>query len=163
VTVAAAAQRVLFLCTANSARSQMAAAMLDAKGRGRFEAHSAGSHPAARVNPFAIEALGAIGIDWSGHQPRSVDGLEREHWDFVITVCDQAKEACPVFPGHPVLAHWAMEDPAALAGTDAQKRRAFELARQLIGRRLDLLLSLPIEKLERLALEKRVRAIGAEH
>src|SRR4051812_40628203 len=98
--------RVLILCTGNSARSQMAEAVLNAKGRGRFIAESAGSKPAGRVNPFAVEALREAGIDWRGRQPRGVDGLEKEAWDIVITVCDRAKEACPYFPGQPVLAHW---------------------------------------------------------
>lgn len=139
----------------------MAEAILNAKGNGRFEAHSAGSRPAPRVNPLAIEALEQVGIDWSGHQPRPIDGLEHERWDFVITVCDKAKEACPIFPGQPVVAHWGMEDPAEAAGTHEEKLRAFTAARQVITRRIELLLMLPMEKLERLALETRVRAIGA--
>ena len=154
--------RVLFLCTGNSARSQMAEALLNQKGRGRFVASSAGTQPAAQVNPLAIAALKQVGIDWHGHQPRSLDGLEKEPWDIVITVCDRAKESCPIFPGQPLLAHWGMEDPAEAAGTEEQRRRAFTTARQLIARRLDLMLALPIEKLERLTLEKRIRAIGAE-
>ena len=127
---------------------------MNRKARGRFEAHSAGSHPAARVNPLAIEALRQVGIEWKGHEPRSVDGLAHEPWDFVITVCDRAKESCPILPGHPIHAHWGMEDPAEAEGTDAQKCQAFVAARQLIGRRLDLMLALPIEKLERFALEQ---------
>jgi arsenate reductase len=143
--------RLLFLCTGNSARSQMAEAILNHKGRGRFRAESAGSQPAARVNPLAIETLKEHGISWDGHAPRSVDGLEREPWDFVITVCDRAKESCPVFPGQPMLAHWGMPDP-----TDP---RAFRDAFLLLSRRIDLLLALPIDKLERAALQARVRAI----
>jgi protein-tyrosine-phosphatase len=154
--------RLLFLCTGNSARSQMAEAILNKKGKGRFEAHSAGSRPAPRVNPLAIESLRRAGITWNGHPPQSVDGLEREHWDFVITVCDNAREACPVFPGQPTLAHWGMEDPAEVQGSDEDKRRAFEHARLMIDRRIDLLLALPIEKLERIAVASRVRAIGSE-
>lgn len=153
--------RLLFLCTGNAARSQMAEAILNAKGKGRFEAQSAGSRPAARVDPLAVEALAQVGLDWQGHQPRSMDGLEREHWDFVITVCDNAREACPILPGQPVVAHWGMEDPAEATGTPDAKRRAFIAARQLITRRIELLLMLPMEKLERLALETRVGAIGA--
>src|SRR5437773_6709519 len=87
--------RVLFLCTGNSARSQMAEALLNWKGKDRFEAYSAGSRPAAQVNPLAMATLREHGIPWAGHAPRGVDGLEREHWDFVVTVCDRAKEACP--------------------------------------------------------------------
>ena len=153
--------RVLFLCTGNSARSQMAEAILNAQGRGRFHAESAGSRPAARVNPFALETLREWKTEWGGRSPRSVDGLEREHWDFVITVCDRAKESCPIFPGQPVVAHWGMPDPAEVAGDDATKRAAFRDAFLLLRRRIELLLALPIESLERMALEARVRAIGA--
>lgn len=154
--------RVLILCTGNSARSQIAEAVLARKGAGRFEAHSAGSRPAERVNPFAIEVLGEIGVDWSGRTPRGLDGLDREPWDFVITVCDRAKEACPFFPGQPVVAHWGMPDPAEVEGSDDVKRRAFRDTLQVLSRRIDLLLALPVEKLERLTLEARVRAIGHE-
>jgi len=138
----------------------MAEAVLNSKGAGRFHAESAGSHPAERVNPHAIETLREYGISWSGHAPRSIDGLEREPWDFVITVCDRAKESCPIFPGQPVLAHWGMPDPAEVEGDGAAKRAAFRGAFVLISRRIDLLLALPLEKLERLALEAQVRAIG---
>src|SRR5437773_9016767 len=98
--------RILFLCTGNSARSQMAEALLNWKGKDRFEAYSAGSRPAAQVNPLAIATLREHGIPWAGHAPRGIDGLEHEPWDFVVTVCDRAKEACPIFPGQPILAHW---------------------------------------------------------
>jgi len=152
--------RLLFLCTGNSARSQMAEAILNGRGKGRFEAASAGSHPAAQVNPYALDTLREFGIPWSGHAPRSVAGLEREHWDFVITVCDRAKEACPIFPGQPVLAHWGMPDPAEVEGDQATKRAAFRDAFLLLSRRIELLLALPVEKVERLALAARVQAIG---
>ena len=152
--------RLLFLCSWNSARSQMAEALLNWKGRGRFHAESAGSRPADRVNLHAIETLRDYDIPWAGHAPRSIDGLEREPWDFVITVCDRAKEACPLFPGRPILAHWGMPDPADVAGDEAAKRQAFEAAFLLLSRRIDLLLALPIERLQRLALEARLRAIG---
>jgi arsenate reductase len=138
----------------------MAEAILNQRGKGRFRAESAGSRPALRVNPLAIETLREHSIDWGGHPPRAVDGLEREPWDFVITVCDRARESCPLFPGQPVLAHWGMPDPAEVAGSEADRRRAFRDAFVLIARRIDLLLALPVEKLERLALEARVQAIG---
>src|SRR5689334_23696878 len=93
--------RVLILCTGNSARSQMAEAILKRKGHGRFIAESAGSEPAARVNPYAIEALREAGINWRGHQPRGLDDIVHGRWDIVITVCDNAREACPIFPGQP--------------------------------------------------------------
>jgi arsenate reductase (thioredoxin) len=152
--------RVLFLCTGNSARSQIAETILNRLGRGRFKAESAGAQPAPRVNPLALETLEEHGFFWTGHPPRGLDGLEREQWDFVITVCDRAKESCPIFPGQPVIAHWGMPDPAAVIGTEEQKRRAFKEALLLISRRIDLFTSLPIEKLERFALEQRVGAIG---
>jgi protein-tyrosine-phosphatase len=152
--------RVLILCTGNSARSQIAEALFNRKGQERFVAASAGSRPAARVNPFAIEVLRESGIEWQGHQPRGMDGLEGERWDFVITVCDNARESCPVFPGQPILAHWGMPDPAAVEGDEETKRAAFRNALNLISRRIDLLLALPVEKLERLALQARVQAIG---
>ena len=154
--------QVLILCTGNSARSQMAEAVLNQKGRGRFVAESAGSQPGARVNPFAIEVLRDAGIDWQGSRPRGIDDLVPRSWDIVITVCDKAREACPIFPGQPALAHWGMEDPAAVEGDDEIKRRAFRDALQLISRRIDLMLALPVEKLERLALQERLRAIGTE-
>jgi arsenate reductase (thioredoxin) len=152
--------RVLVLCTGNSARSQMAEAVLNQKGRGRFIAESAGSRPAARVNPYAIEALREAGINWRGHQPRGLDDVEQQPWDILITVCDRAREACPYLPSQPVSAHWGMDDPAEVEGDDETRRRAFWNALQLITRRVDLLLALPVEKLERLTLEKRLKAIA---
>lgn len=152
--------RVLFLCTGNSARSQIAEKILNRKGRGRFVAESAGSHPAAHVNPLAVEALERHGYFWTGGRPRGLEGLAEQHWDFVITVCDRAKEACPFFPNQPVIAHWGMPDPAVVVGTDEEKRRAFDDTVLTISRRLDLFLALPIEKLSRLALENRVQDIG---
>ena len=154
--------RVLILCTGNSARSQMAEALFNHLGQGRIHAESAGTQPAPRVHPLAIEALKDHGLAWAGHQPRSVDGLERQPWDFVITVCDRAKESCPIFPGQPVLAHWGMPDPAAVVGDEAARRAAFRAALVLVARRIELMLALPLDKLERLALEARVRAIGGE-
>ncbi|HXY20730.1 MAG TPA: arsenate reductase ArsC [Gemmatimonadales bacterium] len=152
--------RVLVLCTGNSARSQIAETLFNRLGAGRVHAESAGSQPAPRVNPLAIATLKEHGFVWTGHPPRGMDGLEREPWDFVITVCDKAKEACPVFPGRPVIAHWGMPDPAEVAGDEATRRAAFRDALLLIRRRIELMLALPLDKLERMALEARVRAIG---
>jgi len=153
--------RLLFVCSGNSARSQMAEALLNFKGKGRFHAASAGAQPAASVNPYALQALREHHVPWAGHPPRGLDGLDQEPWDLVITVCDRAKESCPVFPGQPVVAHWGMPDPAAVEGDDAAQRRAFREAFLLLGRRIDLLLALPFESLAHFALESRVRAIGA--
>lgn len=133
--------RVLFLCTGNSARSQMAEALLNRMGQGCFHAESAGSRPAPRVNPYAIQALADIGIAWEGRAPRGIGGLEREQWDIVITVCDNAKEACPVFPGRPAFAHWSLTDPAEVRGSEEEKKRAFEEARNLLVQRIDQLLT----------------------
>jgi len=133
--------RVLFLCTGNSARSQIAEALLNQKGQGRFHAESAGSRPAPRVNPLAIEALGDIGIVWKGRTPRGIGGLEREQWDIVVTVCDNAREACPVFPGQPTFAHWSLADPAEVQGSEEERKRAFEETRDLLAHRIDQLIS----------------------
>jgi arsenate reductase (thioredoxin) len=154
--------RVLFLCTGNSARSQIAEKILNRKGGGRFVASSAGSQPAAEVNPHAIEALERHGYFWTGGSPKSLDRMVDREWDFVITVCDRAKEACPIFPGQPVRAHWGMPDPAAVEGAENEKRRAFDDALLTVSRRLDLFLALPVEKLSKLALSQRVEAIGQE-
>jgi len=110
--------RILILCTGNSARSQMAEALFNTMGGGRVIAESAGSQPAARVNPFAISTLEEHGIHWTGHSPRAMDGLETQPWDYVITVCDHAREACPLFRAQTVTAHWGMRDPAEVLGTD---------------------------------------------
>lgn len=154
--------RILILCTANSARSQIAEALFAAKGRGRFVAASAGSRPAAQVNPHAIAVLAEAGIAWAGKTPRGLDGLDAKPWDFVITVCDRARESCPYFPGQPVRAHWGMPDPAEVQGSDDVKRAAFRDTLVTLSRRIDLLLALPVEKLERLALERRVKGIGIQ-
>jgi arsenate reductase len=153
---------VLFLCTGNSARSQIAETLLNHKGANGFVAESAGSQPAQEVNPHAIAALERHGYRWAGGYPKHVDGLATQDWDYVITVCDWAKESCPIFPGQPVMAHWGMPDPAAVQGSEDEKRRAFDDALSLISRRLDLFLALPTEKLSKLALEQHLHAIGQQ-
>jgi arsenate reductase (thioredoxin) len=153
--------RILFLCTGNSARSQIAEAILNVRGQGRFHAESAGSDPAPRVNPFALDALREFGLEWGGRNPRRVEEVCDEAWDFIITVCDRARESCGTFPGRPVTAHWGIPDPAAVEGDDRHRRGAFRESVILLARRVDLFLSLPIETLERRAWEERVRAIGA--
>ena len=143
---------VLFLCTGNSARSILAEAYLNHAARGRFSAHSAGSKPAGRVNPFALELLRETGLPTAGARSKSWDEFARPDApkiDFVVTVCDSAAaEVCPVWPGHPVKAHWGVPDPAAVEGTDEQKRRAFKDALTTLSRRIDLFLALPVEKLD---------------
>jgi len=153
--------RVLILCTGNSARSQMAEAVLNRKGAGRFAAESAGSQPAAGVNPFAIEALREAGIEWQGRPPRGIDALGSENWDIVITVCDNAAgEVCPVWPGHPVTAHWSIPDPAAIAGSDEEQRKAFADACRMLTNRIRLLIGLPLAQLDELSFKRRVDDIG---
>jgi protein-tyrosine-phosphatase len=152
--------RVLILCTGNSARSQIAEALLAQEGGGRFEVTSAGSRPASRVNPFAIRALGESGISWNDKVPKGLDGVVGDQWDLVITVCDRAREDCPIFPGTPVRAHWGMPDPAEVGGTDEEKMRAFRSTLRTLARRIELLVALPLEKLDRLAIQRQVDEIG---
>ena len=128
--------RLLFVCTGNSARSQMAEALLNFKGKGRFHAESAGAQPASGVNPYAIETLREHHIPWAGHSPRGLDGLDREPWDFVITVCDRARQECPVFPGSSNTLHWGLDDPSEVEGTDAEKLAAFQRTRVELMQRL---------------------------
>ncbi len=126
--------RVLFVCTGNSARSQIAEALLTRFGGPDFEVYSAGTEPKA-VNPFAIQVLAGLGIDWSAATSKSVTEFLDQPWDYVITVCDRARQACPVFPGEHNSLHWGLEDPAEVEGTDAEKRAAFEgTARELTQR-----------------------------
>ena len=155
-----ATYRVLILCTGNSARSQIAEALFARKGAGRFEVQSAGSKPASEVNPLAVRVLAEAGIPWVDKVPKGLDGLAHLRWDFVITVCDRAREACPIFPGTPVLAHWGMPDPAEVEGNETTRLRAFRDTLMTLSRRIDLLLALPIEKLDRLVLEREMKGIG---
>ena len=155
--------RILILCTGNSARSQIAEAIINHRGKRRVIAERAGSRPASRVSPWAIEALRYAGIEWHGHPPRGLDGLDQQRWDAVITVCDHAKEACPFFPGQPVQAHWGMPDPADVEGSDEEVRQAFLDAFSLLSRRIELLLALPLDTLDRDARRARLQAIGTTH
>lgn len=157
-------RNVLILCTGNSARSILAEAYLNSIGGGRFRAYSAGSHPARKVNPFALELLAKHGLGTDGLRSKSWDefaAADARQMDFVFTVCDSAAgEACPLWPGQPITAHWGVEDPAAVQGSEEEKRRAFLKAFTQLSTRIKLLVSLPFEKLERQALEKKVRDIG---
>lgn len=154
--------RVLFLCTQNSARSQIAEALLSVRRHGGLVAASAGTEPADGVHPMAIEELARRGIDWSTARPKSIDDVAGDTWDIVITVCDRARESCPTFRGEPVTAHWGIPDPAQVEGDEDVRRRAFSDAVLMLGRRIDLLLALPFRSLERMALEYRLRQIGTE-
>ena len=155
---------VLFLCTGNSARSILAEACLNARGGGRFAAYSAGSHPAGAVNPFALELLERERLPTAGLRSKSWDEFARPgapEIDFVLTVCDNAAgEMCPVWPGRPVAAHWGVADPAAVRGSDEEKRRAFRKAFAELSARIELMLALPCDRLDRPALSRRLRDIG---
>ena len=157
-------KQVLFLCTGNSARSILAEAVMNGLGAGRFVAHSAGSQPAGRVNPFAIELLQKTGLPTVGLRSKSWDEFAAPGappLDFVFTVCDNAAgEVCPYWPGHPATAHWGVADPAAVEGSDDDKRKAFLHAMTVLRRRIELFLSLPHDKLERLELQRKLGEIG---
>ncbi len=156
---------VLFLCTHNASRSQIAEAVMTKKVEraafGRFRVGSAGSTPGDAVHPGAIRALEGYGIDWSGHRPKSIDAVCDRRWDLIITVCDRAKETCPTMPGQPAFAHWGLDDPSEVLD-EAGQARAFSDIVTVLARRIDLLLALPVETLERRALEVRVQHIVDE-
>jgi arsenate reductase (thioredoxin) len=155
---------VLFLCTGNSARSIMAEAILNFRGKPTFTAYSAGSHPAAKVRPEALHQLEIARLPTTGLRSKSWDEFaapEAPRLDFVFTVCDNAaKEVCPVWPGQPITAHWGVPDPAAVQGTKADVERSFRDAFFILERRINLLLALPIARLDSLALKKEVNDIG---
>lgn len=140
--------KVLILCTGNSARSVLGEYLLRAKGKGRFEVYSAGSHPTGRVNPLAVRTLREkYDIDATAARSKSWDEFKDVKFDFVITVCDNAKEACPVWPGQPMIAHWGSPDPAAAEGTEEEKYRFFVNVASQVARRVDLFCAFPEDKL----------------
>ena len=155
---------VLFVCTGNSARSILAEGLLNRLARGRFIAHSAGSHPSGAVNPFAVSTLQTLRIP--------ADGLRSKNWeefaqpgapalDFVFTVCDNATgEVCPVWPGQPMTAHWGVPDPAAFEGTDEEKIRVFLSTAVTLKRRIELMFLLPIKSLDSMAIQREITDIG---
>jgi arsenate reductase len=157
---------ILILCTGNSARSILAEALFNTMSAGRFQAFSAGSHPSGRVNPFAIELVREMGYPVENLRSKSWDEFaqpDAPRMDFVVTVCDNAAgEACPLWPGHPATAHWGFPDPAAVVGTDEQKRAAFALALHQIRTRVQMFLSLPLETLDRMAIENQMRNLGKQ-
>lgn len=151
--------KVLILCTGNSARSIIGEYLLRVKGKGRFETFSAGAKPTGKVNPLALWVLKEhYGIDASDARSKSWEEFKGVKFDFVITVCDNAKESCPIFPGHPVSAHFGSPDPADFQGSEAEKKRLFVQVASQIARRLDLFCSLPDNQLEPI----RVREIGEQ-
>lgn len=155
---------VLILCTGNSARSIMAEALINTMGQGRFRAYSAGSHPTGKVNPFAIEKAQSVKYPTDNLRSKSWDEFaapDAPSIDFVITVCDNAAaETCPIWPGHPAHAHWGVPDPAAVDGDDETKRRAYGSVMATLRRRVELLLSLPLDKLDRVSAQAHLREIG---
>ncbi len=157
---------VLFLCTGNSARSILAEALLNDMGKGRFRAFSAGSHPAGRVNPFALALLEKNHYPTAELRSKPWDEFARPDsppLDFVITVCDKAAgEVCPVWPGQPMTAHWGIPDPAAVEGSDDARRRAFLDAMNQMQRRISMFVSLPFNSLDGLKLQQAVRDIGKQ-
>lgn len=155
---------VLFLCTGNSARSILAEELLNHWGRGVFRGFSAGSFPKGEVHPLTLELLRSLGLPVAGLRSKSWSEFARADapvMDFVFTVCDQAAgEVCPIWPGNPITAHWGIPDPAAVEGTDAQRRAAFRDAYRRLDARIKLFVSLPLEKLDRLAQKREADRIG---
>ncbi len=157
---------VLFLCTGNSARSIMAEAILNHKGRPNFTAYSAGSHPSGFIRPEALRQIEIAHLPTNGLRSKNWDEFAKPgapHLDFVFTVCDKAaREVCPVWPGQPMTAHWSVPDPAAVAGTDDEIERAFREAFMILDRRINLFLCLPLSSLDELAIKKEIDRIGQQ-
>ena len=157
---------VLLLCTGNSARSILAEAILNREGAGRFSAYSAGSQPKGEVHPFALDLLRRMNHDTSELRSKSWDefaGTGAPKMDFVFTVCDNAAaEACPVWPGQPMSAHWGVPDPAAAEGTEAERRLAFADTYRMLTNRISIFTNLPLSSLDRLSLQKHLDSIGSK-
>lgn len=155
---------VLFLCTGNSARSIMAEKLMEHWGNGKFKAFSAGSFPNGKVNPYAIQVLQELKLSTEGLRSKSWDeftGKDAPHLDFVFTVCDNAAgEACPYWPGQPMTAHWGVEDPAVVEGTDNEKLLAFKKAANYLSNRIKMFVSIPLEKLDEVKIKNKIDAIG---
>jgi arsenate reductase (thioredoxin) len=155
---------VLFLCTGNSARSILAESIMNRLGKGQFRGFSAGSHPNGLVNPLAVDLLKQLDFPTDGLRSKSWDefaGPSGPHFDFVITVCDNAAgEACPVWPGTPITAHWGIPDPATVEGTEIEKKAAFVQAFKAMDRRIKLFLSLPIASIDQMRIKNHMDAIG---
>jgi protein-tyrosine-phosphatase len=155
---------VLFLCTGNSARSIIGEAILNKLGAGNFRAYSAGSQPKGRINPNTIQLLQNLGYDTSGYRSKSWNEFAKAgepKFDFVFTVCDSAAaEACPVWPGQPMMAHWGIADPAEAAGTPAEIALAFKEAYRLLNQRIGIFTALPLRSLDKLSLQSKLRDIG---
>ncbi|GEC35850.1 arsenate reductase ArsC [Sinorhizobium fredii] len=157
---------VLFLCTGNSARSILAEAILNRLGQGKFKAYSAGSQPKGEVHPYALQLLKTLNHDTGFARSKSWEEFavpEAPQMDFVFTVCDNAaNEACPVWPGQPMTAHWGVPDPAAAEGTEAEKHFAFDDTYRMLNNRISIFISLPMTSLDKLALQRRLNEIGRD-
>ena len=155
---------VLFVCTHNSARSIMAEGLMNSLGRGQFKAWSAGSQPSGVVHPLALKTLARLKIPTEGYRSKDWDEFARPgapELNFVFTVCDKAAgEACPVWPGQPMTAHWGVPDPAAVEGTDEEKARVFWDTAVILKRRIELMLSLPLASLDQMSIQREIQAIG---
>ncbi|ARP90645.1 protein-tyrosine-phosphatase [Bordetella genomosp. 9] len=154
----------LFICTGNSARSILAEGLLNGLAQGRFRAYSAGSQPKGEVHPLALATLETLGMPTTGYRSKSWDEFtlpDAPQLDFIFTVCDNAAgEVCPIWPGQPMSAHWGVPDPAAVEGSDDEKRKAFQNAARVLKRRIELLLSLPMDRLDMMSLRKELHGIG---
>ncbi|HBL31071.1 MAG TPA: protein-tyrosine-phosphatase [Acidobacteria bacterium] len=158
-----ARKQVLFLCTGNSARSILSEFLLRKIDPWRFETFSAGSHPTGRVHPLALRILHDVyKVDAKDARSKSWEELRDHPFDFVITVCDNARESCPYWPGQPIVAHWGVPDPAAVEGTEEQRLAAFREAARVLARRIELFCNLPFEKIDALRLQQLTREIGEE-
>jgi arsenate reductase len=161
-----ATYNVLFICTGNSARSILAEGILNELGKGKFRAFSAGSHPKGEVHPQALATLKRLHMPDTGYRSKSWDEFvapQAPVFDFIFTVCDNAAgEVCPLWPGSPVSAHWGLPDPAAVTGTEEQQVKAFRDTAMMLRRRIELLLSLPLHRLDAMSLQSELRKIGQE-
>jgi arsenate reductase len=155
---------VLFLCTGNSARSIIAESLLNHHGAGRFKAYSAGSHPTGQVNPYAIDLLRSLDLPIEGARSKSWDEFAQAgapQMDFVFTVCGQAAgEVCPIWPGQPISAHWGVDDPAAIIGSEIEKHRAFRTALRVLDNRIKLFTNLRLDELDNMAIKRKIDQIG---
>tara|TARA_R110000772_G_scaffold68688_2_gene152150 strand:+ start:5806 stop:6312 length:507 start_codon:yes stop_codon:yes gene_type:complete len=156
----------LFLCTGNSARSILAEAILNHEGKGLFKAYSAGSNPAGKVHPYSLDLLKSMDHPIENLRSKNWDefsGADAPKLDFVFTVCDNAAgETCPIWPGQPMTAHWGIPDPAAVTGNEAEKRAAFTEAYRMMFNRISLFLALPLDSIDKISLQNRLKDIGAE-
>jgi protein-tyrosine-phosphatase len=153
-------KKVLFLCSGNSARSIMAQELLRIRGGDKFEAFSAGTRPEREIHPMTVEALGEIGVSLDGRKPLYAADLADKQFDIILTLCDEAREECPVFPGHPIRGHWGMPDPAEAEGSEENRLQAFRRTLREIGNRIDLFVLLETDRMGHEELERLIGDIG---